>query len=76
MLGPSYISNFSSRGPTEDGRTKPDILAPGKYLLSAIGLSNSYAECDPPSKPSVGTHRDGLASLQGTSMVRFYVKNP
>ena len=28
-LGPSYIADFSSRGPTSDGRTKPDILAPG-----------------------------------------------
>ena len=76
MLGPSYISDFSSRGPTTDGRTKPDILAPGKYLLSAGGLPNSYGECDPPTKPSVGSYKDGVVSLQGTSMVRVFVKNP
>jgi subtilisin family serine protease len=30
--GPSY---FSSRGPTGDGRPKPDLLAPGEKILSA-----------------------------------------
>jgi subtilisin family serine protease len=29
------ISNFSSRGPTADGRAKPDIVAPGEWVLSA-----------------------------------------
>lgn len=28
------IAMFSSRGPTSDGRTKPDILAPGTNILS------------------------------------------
>lgn len=30
------ISYFSSRGPTADGRYKPDILAPGERIISAI----------------------------------------
>ena len=29
------ISNYSSRGPTMDGRTKPDIVAPGNNILSS-----------------------------------------
>ena len=29
------VSYFSSRGPTEDGRRKPDIVAPGERILSA-----------------------------------------
>ena len=29
------ISNFSSRGPTIDGRMKPDITAPGQYIASS-----------------------------------------
>jgi hypothetical protein len=34
-----YISDFSSRGPTRDGRVKPDITAPGGVVLSSIPLS-------------------------------------
>ena len=33
MLGPSYIAGFSSKGPTADGRAKPDIIAPGKNFI-------------------------------------------
>lgn len=29
------ISGFSSKGPTADGRTKPEITAPGQYVLSS-----------------------------------------
>lgn len=29
------IAGFSSRGPTVDGRIKPDIVSPGEYILSA-----------------------------------------
>jgi hypothetical protein len=30
-----YLAYFSSRGPTKDGRSKPDIIAPGYSLYSA-----------------------------------------
>ena len=33
MASPSYVAAFSSRGPTEDGRIKPDIVAPGTLLV-------------------------------------------
>jgi serine protease AprX len=33
------ISHFSSRGPTADGRPKPDLVAPGERVMSAaVGL--------------------------------------
>ncbi|MEM3445241.1 MAG: S8 family serine peptidase [Thermoplasmata archaeon] len=32
---PSQVASFSSRGPTSDGRIKPDIVAPGTWILSA-----------------------------------------
>jgi subtilisin family serine protease len=32
---PSGMAAFSSRGPTADGRIKPDIVAPGTWILSA-----------------------------------------
>lgn len=38
------ISSFSSWGPTDDGRIKPDIVAVGVNLLSSVNTSNtSYA---------------------------------
>jgi subtilisin family serine protease len=30
------VSYFSSRGPTADGRRKPDVVAPGEKILSAL----------------------------------------
>ena len=32
---PEGLVAFSSRGPTQDGRIKPDVVAPGTYILSA-----------------------------------------
>ena len=31
---PEGMAAFSSRGPTNDGRIKPDVVAPGTYILS------------------------------------------
>jgi len=31
---PEQVSAFSSRGPTTDGRIKPDVVAPGTFILS------------------------------------------
>ena len=37
------LAYFSSRGPTYDGRTKPDIAAPGRYIMAALrGSANGY----------------------------------
>ncbi len=33
---PQGLAVFSSRGPTDDGRTKPEIVAPGTNILSTI----------------------------------------
>lgn len=44
LLGPLHenIASFSSIGPTLDGRIKPDIVAPGDFIMSAYaGDSNS-----------------------------------
>jgi subtilisin family serine protease len=35
------ISAFSSRGPTRDGRQKPDIVAPGEWIMSARAVNVS-----------------------------------
>jgi len=36
------MAGFSSRGPTDDGRIKPDVVAPGTWVLS--GYSDLYQE--------------------------------
>ncbi|MEO1088531.1 MAG: S8 family serine peptidase, partial [Acidobacteriota bacterium] len=33
---PGELSAFSSRGPSRDGRTKPELVAPGETILSAL----------------------------------------
>jgi hypothetical protein len=33
--GPDTMADFSSRGPCEDGRIKPDVVAPGTWIASA-----------------------------------------
>lgn len=42
------ISYFSSRGPTADGRRKPDLVAPGEKILSALagGRTPAGGEAD------------------------------
>jgi hypothetical protein len=39
---PEQMASWSSRGPTDDGRIKPDIVAPGTWILS--GYSSVYQE--------------------------------
>ena len=57
------ITPSSSRGPTVDGRTKPDIAAPGTYTASALSDDAS------PSLGSLGIMGDGEHEmLLGTSM--------
>eukprot|EP00586_Coscinodiscus_wailesii_P008645 CAMPEP_0172523930 /NCGR_PEP_ID=MMETSP1066-20121228/293918_1 /TAXON_ID=671091 /ORGANISM="Coscinodiscus wailesii, Strain CCMP2513" /LENGTH=897 /DNA_ID=CAMNT_0013307029 /DNA_START=125 /DNA_END=2819 /DNA_ORIENTATION=+ len=75
QLGSDYIASFSARGPTADGRTKPDILAPGSYILSAGARTSFTDECDPEDGIYVGAgkFKAGVLSLQGTSMATAVV---
>lgn len=51
---PGQIAAFSSRGPTADGRFKPDVVAPGTFVLSTrstrIGSNNTGWAAFPPSR--------------------------
>jgi Subtilase family len=39
------IASFSSQGPTYDGRTKPDVVAPGYFAISAeASLTDSLTD--------------------------------
>ena len=55
------VSYFSSRGPTADGRRKPDVVAPGERVLSA---SHRYPARVPPRE----TFEDWFVEMGGTSM--------
>jgi serine protease AprX len=61
---PANLAPFSSRGPTRDGRIKPDVVAPGTYVLSTRSRRVS--------PKTWGYGRYGTASLymfdSGTSM--------
>lgn len=58
---PGQIAKFSSRGPTRDGRSKPDVAAPGAYLAGAKSTDTSPATAD--------NDADGIHTyLQGTSV--------
>ncbi len=52
--GAMDLASFSSKGPAVDGRIKPDVCAPGEYIVSARG-SNSMYNC-------------GTWTMSGTSM--------
>jgi hypothetical protein len=54
------VSYFSSRGPTGDGRTKPDVLAPGERIYSALP-GGTYGAKDGTSMAA--PHVSGVAAL-------------
>ncbi|MFD3684157.1 S8 family serine peptidase [Nocardiopsis sp. NPDC058631] len=60
---PAGLAAFSSRGPTKEGRIKPDVVAPGTCILSA--LSRAVTRVD----GTFGSSRDPkLFFSSGTSM--------
>jgi minor extracellular serine protease Vpr len=65
------IAPFSSLGPTADGRTKPDITAPGNVIISSVNsFDANYTSTNPEVVANVnnGTDYWWFASMQGTSM--------
>lgn len=62
--GPSY---FSSRGPTLDGRAKPDLLVPGERITTAVPDRQLREEGIPQLKGGTGTseQRDGTDVAAG-----------
>lgn len=63
---PNGIAAFSSRGPTQDGRLKPDIVAPGTNIVST---RSSAIEADPNGAPPLwGEYDANYLYCGGTSM--------
>lgn len=68
------LCTFSGYGPTADGRQKPDLCAPGSYIISAVSgndrtgtlrLASSYQDAD--------GHAQLYGYLHGTSMSTPFV---
>ncbi len=58
---PNTVAGFSSRGPTADGRNKPDVVAPGTWILSVRGAQA-------PDGSFWGNFNSDYAFMGGTSM--------
>ncbi len=66
------VSYFSSKGPTGDGRLKPDIVAPGERIISCAAgarLERARAEASPSLPDSPAWSGDG------TSAPTYYVED-
>lgn len=69
--GIEYLADYSSRGPTLDSRMKPDIVAPGHFVLAAGAMPGNVGECDGDSEPNVADNNPGGSGVKyttGTSM--------
>jgi subtilisin family serine protease len=55
-------ADFSSVGPTRDGRPKPDVAAPGYQVQAANALGGQ------PGAPNASEHTPLLATMSGTSV--------
>lgn len=77
------LSTFSSRGPTRDGRTKPDITATGEWVLSAGTQEElSILSATEPGKVAAGKkHKRSSGTSMASPMVAgicalYLQKNP
>lgn len=67
----NQIAPFSSKGPTADGRIKPDITAPGNILASSVSrFDSNYVLSSPRTVSGLtdGTNDWWFGMMEGTSM--------
>lgn len=68
------LATFSSVGPTIDGRVKPDIVAPGTFIASAVNSFDSYKSAYPTASAVVWNDKTyNYSYMQGTSMAAPFV---
>jgi serine protease AprX len=67
------VSYFSSKGPTGDGRMKPDLLAPGEKIVSCASGQMKWKAPRPPAKKTTKRRRAFYREDSGTSMAAPHV---
>lgn len=75
--GSEVMADFSSRGPAEDGRIKPDLVAPGTWIASlqsaSAGDENSWLGISPYYQYQGGTSQAGPhVSGAAAAFVQYY----
>jgi Subtilase family len=82
MFASGSLSWFSARGPTSDGRIKPDLTAPGERIFSALSDQDTetFNCADYPEEPSAtgvdqGTSYAAAAVAGTAAKVRQYFKD-
>ncbi len=69
----SSVAFFSNKGPTNDGRLKPDVSATGTSIESAAGDSNNSSVVDSPSRRTTsGTSMSTPITAGSTALLRQY----
>jgi serine protease AprX len=78
---PNQVAAFSSRGPTRDKRIKPDVVAPGTFILSTrssmIAPNNTAWAPFPPSKQYFhmgGTSMATPLAAGAVALIREYLR--
>jgi subtilisin-like proprotein convertase family protein/subtilisin family serine protease len=79
---PEQVVAFSSRGPTDDGRIKPDVVAPGTFILSTrstmIAPNHHAWGAFPPSRAYFhmgGTSMATPLTAGAVAVIREYLRN-
>ena len=68
------LATFSSVGPTIDGRMKPDVIAPGTFIASAVNSYDAYRSSYPTASAVIWNENSySYSYMQGTSMAAPFV---
>jgi hypothetical protein len=70
-IGANSMASYSSRGPTADGRRKPDLCAPGSLVVSASGTT-SHTDNNCSTKGMSGTSMATPTAAGAASLLRQY----
>ena len=67
------IASFSSRGPALDGRMKPEISAPGTFIISSVNSHDGTLSSTTPLAGGIDGTNYCYGYMQGTSMAAPFV---